>query len=151
MVHGMAARPAAFLAAAALVVAAACSNTTDSNLETKITRMQAFKCVVPGADVCLGRGDSVPLGQLPPRTEGFQVWAWHPGYNTTAWRLLWNDQVSDPAQFQFGLDSVGQPVSLVGFPDSVKTVGVRAYILGVKPGTTDTIVVYKDSIMWTFP
>lgn len=142
------------LVAAAAVAAAAVAcdlrGTDDPIPETKITRMQAFLCNVRNATVCLGRGAAIPLDQLPPRNEAFQVWAWHPGYNTTAWRVFWADRVSDPASIVIGLDSVLQPVTFEDLPDSVKTIGVRAYILGSTNGK-DTTVLYKDSIMWTFP
>ena len=142
------------IAAAGLVgavVACDLRGTDDPIPDTAITRMQAFYCIVPGAEVCQGRGGAIPAGTNPPRTEGFQVWAWHPGYNTTAWRVLWADRVSDPASIRIGSDSVVQPVTFTDLPDSVKTIGVRAYILGMAPNGKDTIVLAKDSIVWTFP
>ncbi|MSR07696.1 MAG: hypothetical protein EXR93_11615 [Gemmatimonadetes bacterium] len=134
---------------AAAIMACDLRGTNDPIPLTKITKMQAFLCVVPNAPVCLGRGATIPAGQNPPRTEAFQVWAWHPGYNTTAWRIFWSDRVSDPASILIGSDSVLQPITLEDLPDSIKTVGVRAYILG-QTGK-DTTVLYKDSLMWTYP
>jgi len=135
--------------AAAIAIGAACSSTDAPIPETQITKMQIFLCSIRGAEVCQVRGDSIPTGQAPPRNEAFQVWAWHPGYNTTAWRLFWLDRLSNVA-IQTQLDSAGQSINLTGFPDSVKSYGVRAYILGSTNGK-DTVVVYRDSIMWTYP
>jgi hypothetical protein len=139
------------LVAATVVAVAGCPDwKIDTPLETKITRIAAFYCIQPNVETCQGRGEEIPAGTLPPTDRAFQVWAWHPGANTTSWRLLWDSGFSEN-QIKLAVDSVGQSVNLQSFiaQSGFKKVWVRAAIIGVNGA--DTVALDRDSIGWTFP
>ena len=140
----------ASLAVAAIWASAACPDwKIDTPLETKITRIAAFRCLVPAQQTCQGRGVEIPAGQLPSTTEAFQVWAWHPGTNTTSWRLIWPTGYTDN-QLHLATDSVGQSVSVgAALAAGEKQLWVRAAIIGLNG--KDTVALARDSIGWTFP
>lgn len=110
--------------------------------ETRITRLQAFKCAVPNSTACQVRGDSIPTGELPPTDESFMVWVWHPGFNTTIWRLISSLDPGDPKE-TVGQDSNALFFMLNGAP--AKKYTVRVQIKGVNS------ILAEDSLHWEFP
>src|SRR5216684_1544707 len=74
---------AALLAAAAAAIAC---NSAVEPIPPKITAFRAYYCAVPNAATCESRGDPIPAGTLPPRSEAFQVWAFYQGWVTTHYR-----------------------------------------------------------------
>jgi hypothetical protein len=140
------------LAMAAVAALAGCPDfSKNDSVPTEITRIAAFKCIVPNIETCQGRGAEIPAGTLPPTNEGFQVWVWHPGANTTSWRILWADGFTDN-QIHVAQDSVGQGVNLGPIlADGIKQMWVRAAIIAVSRDLKDTTVLARDSIGWTFP
>ncbi|MBI4421657.1 MAG: hypothetical protein HY560_12600 [Gemmatimonadetes bacterium] len=132
------------LAASLGVAAGGCSFGTDPGgptPPTRITKMQAFLCSVRNAEVCQVRGDSIPTGTLPPTNEAFQVWVWHPGFNTTVWRLLSSLDSSQVRHVR--PDSAGESFILNGAP--AKKYTVRVLI----EGTTGYLA--EDSLHWEYP
>lgn len=136
------------LAIATTVAIAGCPDwKIDTPMATEISRIAAFYCATP-SETCQIRGAQIPAGTLPPKTTAFQVWAWHPGANTTSWRLVWDSGASDN-QVKIAVDSVGQSVNLSTLPASIKKIFVRAAIIGVTG--KDTVALARDSVGWTFP
>ena len=110
--------------------------------ETRITRLQAFKCAVANTQQCQVRGDSIPRNQLPPTNESFMVWVWHPGFNTTVWRLLSSLDPGTPTE-TVGQDSNALYFALNGAP--AKKYTVRVQIRG------PSSILAEDSLHWEFP
>ena len=109
---------------------------------TQITRLEAFYCTVRNAAVCVARGAPIPSGTLPPADEAFQVWVWHPGSNTTEWRLL-SSLDSITVRDKLRLDSAGESFTLSGAP--AKKYTIRVLIQGL------TGYLAQDSLHWEFP
>jgi hypothetical protein len=110
---------------------------------TRITKLQAYYCSVHNAQACQVRGDSIPSNALPPTNESFMVWVWHPGFNTTAWRLI-SPLDNAPAQQTVGQDSNAMYFILNGAP--AKKYTVRVQILGV-----NNTILAEDSLHWEYP
>jgi len=111
--------------------------------ETRITKLQAFYCATHTTGDCQVRGDSIPSGTLPPANESFMVWVWHPGFNTTRWRLKSSlDDITLPDKV--AQDSNATPVSLNGAP--AKRYSMRVQIIGV-----NNAVLADDSLVWQYP
>jgi hypothetical protein len=111
--------------------------------ETRITRLQAFYCATHTTGDCQVRGDSIPSGTLPPADESFMVWVWHPGFNTTRWRLKSSlDDTTLPDKV--AQDSNATPVTLSGAP--AKRYSLRVQIIGV-----NNSVLAEDSLVWDYP
>jgi len=134
----------AILAGALVVASAGCwGNDPGGPIpETRITRLQAFKCAVANVQTCQVRGDSIPLGTLPPASESFMVWVWHPGFNTTVWRLLSTLDNGNPVE-TVGQDSNALYFTLNGAP--AKKYTVRVQIRG------PSSILAEDSLHWEFP
>jgi hypothetical protein len=111
--------------------------------ETRITKLQAYYCAQHNTLQCQVRGDSIPSTALPPTNESFMVWVWHPGFNTTSWRLISPLDHAD-AQTTVGQDSNAMYFILNGAPAKQYTVQVK--ILGV-----NNTVLAEDSLHWQYP
>ena len=108
---------------------------------TRITRLQAFYCAVHNTSQCQVRGDSIPSGALPPTNESFMVWVWHPGFNTTVWRLI---SPLDSQQVEtLGQDSNATYFILNGAP--AKKYTIRVLIKGPSG------FLAQDSLKWQYP
>jgi hypothetical protein len=110
--------------------------------------MTAFYCATRGLAVCDARGDAIPAGQLPPSNEAFQVWAWHPGTNTTLWRVVWPAYGGLPADSTHTDDKVmpDSVYSWVNFNGArAKSYTVRVLIRGTAG------FVAEDSLHWQYP
>jgi len=110
--------------------------------ETRITRLQAFYCATHTTGDCQVRGDSIPTGTLPPANESFMVWVWHPGFNTTRWRLI--SSLDNTFIDKLAQDSNATPVSLNGAP--AKKYTMRVQIIGQQDA-----VLASDSLQWEYP
>jgi hypothetical protein len=110
---------------------------------TRITKLQAFYCAVHNTSQCQVRGDSIPTGTLPPTNESFMVWVWHPGFNTTVWRLISPLDNGSPVQ-TVGQDSNALYFALNGAP--AKKYTVRVQIIGI-----GNSVLAEDSLHWEYP
>ena len=131
---------------AMVLVAAACwGNDPGGPIPpTRITRLQAFYCAVRNAAQCQARGDSIPSGTLPPTTEAFMVWVWHPGFNTTNWRLVSSLDSGEPPSQGLAQDSNAKWFNLNGAP--AKKYTMRIEIVG-----QNNAVLAKDSLLWEYP
>jgi hypothetical protein len=109
----------------------------------RITKLQAYFCVVRGATECQVRGDAIPSDQLPPTDEAFMVWAWHPGFNTTKWRVV-SPVAVDTIPQKLGQDSVGTWIALNGA--SAKRYTLHVEIVGV-----GGVIISQDSLVWNYP
>jgi hypothetical protein len=92
---------------------------------------------------CQVRGDSIPRDSLPPADEWFMVWVWHPGSNTTLWRLISSLDSGEPPVRNVQYDSAAVSYRLSGAP--AKTYTVRVQIQGVNS------ILAQDSLRWVFP
>ena len=110
--------------------------------ETRITKLQAFKCATHTTGDCQVRGDSIAADSLPPANESFMVWVWHPGFNTTRWKLMSSlDNVSIDKLAQ---DSNATPITLNGAP-------AKKYTLKVQIIGQQNAVLATDSLHWEYP
>jgi hypothetical protein len=109
----------------------------------RITKLQAYYCVVHGATECQVRGDAIPSDQLPPIDEAFMVWAWHPGFNTTKWRVV-SPVAVDTIPQKLGQDSVGTWIALNGAT-------AKRYTLHVEIVGVGGIIISQDSLVWNYP
>ena len=119
-------------------------------------RVQAFLCGQPRKLKCgdLPRGLPIPRDSLPPATEAFQVWAWHPGTGKMVYRLGWQSAffVGDgspvaPKQTVTELDSARDSASLsYNFASAPRT----RYVLNVMFLTPTGKIADQDSLVWDF-
>ena len=125
---------------AALIAFSSC--TADEPFpKTGITRIQAFYCATRGQAECYASGAAIPSGQSPPKDEAFLVWVWHPGFNTTKWRLV----------YAFGTDSLmrlEQDSAVAWF--HLSGAEAKRYVLQIQIlGSSG--VVSQDSLVWVYP
>ena len=71
------------------------------------------------------------------------VWVWHPGFNTTRWRLISPLDAGAPVE-TVGQDSNALYFILNGAP--AKKYTVRVQILGV-----NNTILAEDSLHWEYP
>jgi hypothetical protein len=72
------------------------------------------------------------------------VWVWHPGFNTTHWRLLSSLDSGEPPQEGLAQDSNAKWFILNGAP--AKKYTMRIEIVG-----QNNAVLAKDSLLWEYP